>query len=507
MKTVGFLGIDAGTQGLSILLTDADLNILASGDATYEMHPGLAEGFYEQHPADWERAIAEAMAQLRNELPADAREIDILAIGVSGQMHGEVLIDEQGEAIDTARIWCDSRNQEEADELAERFGCKVPRRSTVARWLSTVRNRPEVAKRTRFVTTPAGWIAFRLTGQKRLGIGDASGMFPIDPTTYDYNESMLSAFDEHAGMALSLRELLPTVARAGEEGGSLNAHGASLLGLAEGVPVAPAEGDQPAALAGSLIGRAGTVSMSFGTSVTANSVGDRPFSGISQAVDHFCAADGKPINMICLNNGTTFLNTVVAMLLAAGGDEDGEGFASVMRQVVKAPADCGGLLATPFIDDEPAVGVGQGGAAGLVGLSPLNANPGCIAKAALLATMFNLRWGCEVLDAQGYPRDELVLTGGLAKTPELAQLLADVMRTPVTLLTGADEGTAWGATTMAKHRWEHLNGCGEDWTAFLGRHVPAEKSTLAPDLDESDALDAVYLRYQQTPVLRAARAD
>lgn len=506
MKTEGFLGIDAGTQGLSVTFTDRDLNVVATGDADYGMHAGLADGCYEQLPADWETALQAAMLRLREALPSEQCEIEILAIGVSGQMHGEVLIDEQGEAVGSARLWCDTRNQEEADELAKRLGCKMPRRLTATRWLWTLRNRPDAAKQARHLTTPAGWLAYRLTGQLSLGIGDASGMFPIDQATLEYSEPMLAAFDELAGVPLPLQGMLPTVARAGGDGGTLDARGAALLGLPAGVPVAPAEGDQPAALAGSLISRSGMVSVSFGTSVTANSVGDRPFRGISPAVDHFCAVDGKPINMVCLNNGTTFLNTVVRLLLGTSGDAKGDGFGRVMRQVIHAPADCGGLLATPFMDDEPAVGVHAGGLAGFIGLNATNSNPGCVAKAALLATMFNLRLGCEVLDAQGYPRDELVLTGGLARTPELGQLLANAMRTPVTLLPSADEGTAWGAATLAKHRWEHLSGTGEDWTSFLARHAPSDVSKVATEDDEADILDKVYGRYQQTPAMRAGRA-
>ena len=123
---------------------------------------------------------------------------------------------------------------------------------------------------------------------------------------------MLASFDELVGDSVaSLKTMLPTVRSAGESGGELNSAGAELLGLPEGIVVAPAEGDQPAALAGSLIGAAGMVSVSFGTSVCANSVGDRPFSGVSDSVDHFCAVDGKPINMVCLRNGTTYMLSLI----------------------------------------------------------------------------------------------------------------------------------------------------------------------------------------------------
>ena len=499
MATRGYLGIDAGTQGLSVIFTDEQLKIIASGEGDYDMAPGLAEGCYEQSPGDWEAALSSAMQQLKAALPAEHVEIDVLAIGVSGQMHGEVMADADGASLGNARLWCDSRNDAEGDELTRRFNAKIPKRATVARWLWTIRNQGEKASKTAHLTTPAGWISYRLTGQWTLGIGDAAGMFPIAQTTLDYDEKLLASFDELAGAAgvASLKTLLPTVRRAGEDAGSLNASGAKMLGLPEGIPVAPAEGDQPAALAGSLIGEPGMVSVSFGTSVCANYVGDRAFEGVSAAVDHFCAADGKPINMVWLRNGTTFMNAVVEMFGSVLGEDRSAGFAAVIPEVLEAPTDCGGLLALPFMDDEPGLGVRRGGTALLVGLNPENARPANAVKAALLSTMFNLRIGCEVLDQQGYPRNELILTGGLVKTPELGQLLADALRTPVTVLEGAEEGTAWGAALMAKYRDATRQGDAPDWPEFLAAHADAGRRRFQPLAAAADELDAVYGKYKR----------
>lgn len=500
-----YLGIDVGTQGLAVVLTDQNLSVLAAGDGGYEMVDGLAEGCYEQRPGDWEAALSEAVSTLG----VDLGSTPIAAVGVSGQMHGEVLVDADGQAFGAARLWCDTRNQAESEELTELFGCKVPRRCTVARWLWTLRHHPERAAKVAKLTTPAGWIAYRLTGEWRLGVGEASGVFPIDQATLDYNASMMSAFDALVGDAAPrpLRDLLPEVRLAGQPAGRVTSAGAELLGGAEDALVAPAEGDQPAAMAGSLIGQAGMVSASFGTSVCANAIGDRAFQGVSPAVDHFCAADGKPINMVWLRNGTTFMNTVVNALIASAEDDDKSAFGRVMQSVVGAPADCGGLLATPFIDDEPGLCVAKGGQAAIYGLTPGNANPACIAKAALLATVFNLRLGVEVLDAQGYPRSEIVLTGGLAKTPQLGQLIADAMRTPVSLLASAEEGTAWGAAVMAKYRDVAESGPDLDWPTFLSDHAAERAAFFTPDEATAAVLDGVYARYCDLRPLTEARAS
>lgn len=360
---------------------------------------------------------------------------------------------------------------------------------TVARWLWTIRNEADKAQQAVRMTTPAGWIASRLTGEHRLGIGDASGMFPIDQSSLDYDQSMLQKFESQHSTSVKLLEMLPQIAKAGEDGGSLNEAGADLLGLPSGIPVSPAEGDQPAALAGSLIAEPGMVSASFGTSVCANAVGDRAFTGISQSVDHFCAVDGRPINMVFLRNGTTFMNTVVNMF----AENSKLNFAGLMQSVLAAAPDCGGVLALPFMDDEPGLGINESGKSGIFGLSVENAKPSDAIKAALLATMFNLKAGLAMLDEQGYPRSEIVLTGGLTKTPELGQVLADVLQTPVTLPAAADEGTAFGAALMAKFRLRKIAGDGLTWAEFLqSKHKPGARK-----FDANGALAEDYSDHQR----------
>ena len=500
MPTKGFLGIDAGTQGLSAIFTNEDLEVLGAGEGSYDMVPDLAEGCYEQSPEDWRTALASSLAELRENLKQQNIEMDVLAIGISGQMHGEVLTGENGTVLGPARLWCDSRNDAEGNELTEILHVKMPKRVTASRWLWTVRNQADKARQTAHMTTPAGWISHLLTGEWTLGIGDAAGMFPIDQQTLDYEARRLAQFDqlvEGSGVK-PLRDLLPAVRRAGDDAGTLTAEGAELLGLAPGIPVAPAEGDQPAALAGSLIGEAGMVSMSFGTSVCANSVGDRAFEGVDRAVDHFCAPDGKPINMVWLRNGTTYMNTVVEMFgLATGGDRSA-GFQAVMPQLLDAPNDCGGIIALPFMDDEPGLGVNQGGTALIIGLNSDNATPGNVAKASLLATAFNLRLGSDVLDAQGFARTEIILSGGLTKTPQLGQIIADVFRNPVTLLESAEEGTAWGAALMARYRRDCLQtGGNKKWSDFLKDHDTGGQVRFEPDESAAADYDAAYRRYRR----------
>jgi sugar (pentulose or hexulose) kinase len=514
----GYLGIDIGTQGLSVTFTDQDLSVIATGEASYDFVGCLDTGCYEQRCEDWDRAIHTAMISLREKIAPST--ISILCVGISGQMHGEVLVNKAGEPIQSVRLWCDARNEEEGHELTKAFGCKVPKRATVARFLWTIRNRFAVAVQTAHVTTPAGWVAYRLTGEFSLGIGDAAGMFPIDGTALDYDFEKLKIFDRLVNNSEipNLKQLLPQIRKAGEGAGLLTEQGAALLGIRQiGIRVAAAEGDQVAALAGSLIGNAGTVSCCFGTSVCANVVGDRAFTGVCPAVDHFCAADGKPINMVWLRNGTTFLNTIVQSYTWNNVNDDSlttsDSFSIIMQFMVQAPDDCGGLLALPFMDDEPGLEVSSGGSALIVGWNPTNATVGNVAKAALLSSMFNLLIGCDVLRDQGFPRNEIVLTGGLSKTKECGQILCDVFDTPVSLLSSAEEGCAWGAAVIAKYRYrrstdDSYNG---DWATFLDSIAAGmTKDCFVPDPEKVAVYSEMFQRYKQlitlVPEIRLATA-
>lgn len=506
----GYLGIDLGTQGLSVIYTDSDMRVIATGEAGYEMVPGLQAGCYEQSPQDWENALGQAMKSLAEKMEQLGKPLAVSAIGISGQMHGEVQIFDPLANARNTRLWCDARNEDEARELTDLLNVKMPKRMTSVRWLWSLRHRGPATTDVCQLTTPGGWLARRLTGQHLLGIGDASGMFPIDQGTLDYDTALLEKYDafvQRANLkAPSLRSLLPQVRRAGQDGGVLNEHGARVLGLPKGTPLAPAEGDQPAALAGSLIGRAGMVAMSFGTSVCANSVGDRTFHGVSRAIDHFCAVDGKPINMVWLRNGTTYMNTVVELVggLSELGLRDGNPFAAVIPEILAAKPDCGGVLALPFMDDEPGVGVSRGGTAMLIGLNEQNATSGNVARAALLATVFNLRLGCENLLAQGFPLEEIVLSGGLTKSPELGQVIADGLHLPVTILASGTEGSAWGAALMAKYRHRCLESETGSWSDFLTAHASGTPLRFMPIAEAVAASSRMYARYKRLLQVQSA---
>jgi sugar (pentulose or hexulose) kinase len=333
----------------------------------------------------------------------------------------------------------------------------------------------------------------------------------MDANKHNYRTDLIKLFQDKYHKDTNLRpisDLLPEVVVCGNDAGTLSADAVKWLGLPEetvGVPVAAAEGDQTAALVGSLIGEAGMVSCSFGTSVCANLVGgstEDSSSIQSPIVNHFSAANGNPIYMVWLRNGTTYFNTMVKSYASSSGNL----FESVMPDIIKAPADCGGLLAMPFMDDEPGLGITEGGTAALVGWNPTNATAGNACKAALLGTMFNLKKGMGYLKEKGVAMTEIILSGGLVKTPQMGQVVADVFGLPVRLLEGAEEGCSWGAAVLAKYRWNKLEqaNAGEsniendnDWIEFLKTIKAPPMQSFTPNPPDSALYDASYEKYQK----------
>jgi L-ribulokinase len=491
-----YLGIDAGTQGLSVVVIDSGLNVVAKGEGLYEMVSGLSDGCYEQRPSDWEEALRSAMVEVSRVI--HGKDWVVSSIGISGQMHGEVLLDRQHRVLSDVRLWCDSRNEAEGAELTELLGVKIPKRMTAARWLWTVRQRPELAHQVARITTPAGWLSHRLNGQFDLGIGDASGMFPVDWREGQFDRRRLEQFESLQRQSatpesLPLSRMLPRVVRAGGGAGSITAAGSKILGLQPGIPIAAAEGDQPAALAGSKISRAGSVSVSFGTSVCANAIGDREFQGVHAAIDHFCSVDGLPINMVFLRNGTTFMNAIVNLFTGSSR----VGFAELMRDVVAVPLDCGGVVALPFMDDEPGMGINRTEMGSLLGINQSNATPANFIRAALVAAVMNLKMGLEVLAKQGFAIAEIVLTGGLTRTPELGQVLADFIGAPVRIPEQADEGTAFGAALLARYRFEVSHGSQLRWSEFLASLPCKTDRQFLPNPLNQSAVDDYYQKYRK----------
>ena len=510
MKTIdGGITIDIGTQETSVVLMSLEGKIEGGGVVGNFMVPDLPLGHNEQEPMAWLEAVKIGMAALRQDLALHGKEIGkCYFVIVCGQMHGEVIMTHEG-CVPTARLWCDARNVEEGEELTKLFGTKVPTRMTIARWLATTRERPEIAKNCVGITTPAGWVTYNLCGVHTLGVGDASGMFPIDVSTGNYRVDLMERFDAmmaHIGGFPMLRAILPVPVKAGEFIGTLNSKWAEILGLPQGTPICPPEGDQPAVLAGTYISCPGQGGGSWGTSICVNWISDRPFVGVNPAIDHFCDPMGRPINMGWLKNGTTFANAVITLLQMARGDEkDDNTYAFVIPEASQAPADCGGLRALPLMQTEPATEFVESAVAMFAGIVwekvdgkvVTNLTPGNMYRAAFTSSVMNARLGLEVLREQGCPAQELVLTGGVLKTKTstqfAAQLIASALNITVRVLPGGAEGTAFGGGLLGLFALRRQEDPSLEYGAFLDGMLGNEKGeTFQPNAEDAETYDRMY---------------
>lgn len=339
-------------------------------------------------------------------------------------------------------------------------------------------------------------------------------MFPIHALNYD--QDMIVKFNKLTQQEQKIKpvhQLLPQVVLVGQDAGTVTDEAAKRFpGLKPGIPVSAPEGDQPAALAGSLIGRPGLISCSFGTSVCANVVGfsneDKSTTvrtNSQSSVDIFCAPNGQTIYMVWLRNGTTFFNTIVSNY--SDGTQKAS-FERIMPLVLKAPPDCEGLVALPFMDDEPGLKISEGGTALIMGWNAYNSKcPGNACKAALTATMYNLKLGLEdlLLQRPEQPLTEIVLSGGLVLTPETGQILSNIMDLPVRLLTAAEEGCSWGAAVLAKYRYLCCTGgCTEDWPTYLESiTLPSDSTLFLPKRSEVMLYGEHYKKYKRLLALQS----
>jgi len=502
-----FVTVDAGTDGLSILALDRQSRELARATAGYDQQkfiPDLPDGAMQQYPRDWEMALKRASASLWRKLRQQGVLIGKVFIGLAGQMHGLVRRDQYDQAPDGAPLWCDDGDAGEAAELTKLFGFKVPQRVTISRWLGRVRQDPAAAKQCQGIITPTGWLFYKLTGQWAVGIGEASGMFPVDPMTGTFDRDMLVKFDQQMVKGLHLpylRTLLPSVHRAGSFIGELTSAGAKLIGAPIGSKVAPPEGDQQGALTGSLIFSEGDGALSVGTSIVLNVLSDRSIGAISPTIDHFVDANGRRFRMIWVKNGTTFLNLWMELFRQARNNRKIERtFAAMMpsaEQVARECPDCGGLMGLPFLINEPGAGFAQAGVPLLTGMTESNFTPGQVLHLAFLLPMFGLSNGLDDLHEEGVTPNQLVVTGGIAQSPDYAgPVIASVTGLPVFIPEEATEGTAYGAGLLAIFAYRRQTEPGFTYERFLAEVAGERRGTsYRPDPELSRVYEEMRRRF------------
>lgn len=514
------LGIELGSTRIKAVLAAPDGTVLASG--AHDWQNRLEGGYWTYHLDDVWAGIQDACAQLK----ADYRSRygqplqTVSALGVSAMMHGYLPFDKAGHQLAAFRTWRNTTTLPAATALTERFHFNIPQRWSIAHLYQAILNGEEHVRDVAFLTTLAGYVHWQLTGKKVLGIGDASGVFPIDSARCDYDAAMLASFDEllaQNGLPYHLRDLLPTVLCAGQDAGSLTEAGARLLDptgdLPAGIPVCPPEGDAGTGMAATNSVAARTGNVSAGTSVFAMVVLERPLQQVHPEIDMVTTPDGRPVAMVHCNTCTSDLDGWVSLLgemTAAAGVPltKTQLYTLFYQKALAGDPDCGGLVSFNYFSGEPVTGLTEGRPL-FVRRPDADFTLANFARAQLYACMATLKIGLDILFGQERVTvDNLLGHGGLFKVPVVGQkLLAGALGVPISVMQTAGEGGPWGMALLAGYRLHRQ--AGQTLEEYLRDAIfaNAEGSTVQPDAADSRGFAAFLQQYTRCLAVERAAAD
>ncbi|WIM93106.1 FGGY-family carbohydrate kinase [Actinoplanes oblitus] len=512
------LGIELGSTRIKAVLIGPDHEAIAVGSHDWE-NQFVDRVWTYSLEAVWaglQDCFAELAADVRAKHGTELRTTG--ALGVSAMMHGYLAFDGEGELLTPFRTWRNTNTGEASEALSDLFGHNIPHRWSIAHLYQAILNGEEHIARLAHFTTLAGYVHWKLTGRQVLGVGDASGMFPIDVATGGYDAGMLAQFDELVagrGVPAPLAELLPAVLPAGEAAGTLTEAGARLLDpsgvLQAGLPLCPPEGDAGTGMVATNSVARRTGNVSAGTSIFAMIVLDGPLSRMHPEVDLVTTPAGDLVAMVHCNNGASELNSWAGLFAefatALGAPADSNTvFETLFRSALRGAPDGGGLMAFNYLSGEPITRLHEG--------RPLFLRePGSTLDLAtfmrtqLYSALATLRIGMDVLQkAESVRLDRMFAHGGLFKTQGVAQnLLAAAINTPVSVGDLAGEGGAWGIAILAAFVAGRKDGQSLD--QFLNDDVfaGAQLDTAAPDPADVAGFDAFMRRYVAAlPIQQAA---
>lgn len=497
------LGIELGSTRIKAVLVDPDGRPLASGSHEWE---NQLEGGVWTYSLD---AVWAGLQDAYAHLVADAeathgvRPTSFAAAGISAMMHGYLAFDAADELLVPFRTWRNTTTERASVELTELFGYPIPQRWSIAHLRQAILDEEPHVDRVAFLTTLAGYVHWRLTGERVLGVGDASGMFPVDPATHGYDAALVARFDALVADRLpgfSLEGVLPRVLVAGAEAGRLTAEGAALLdpsgALQPGVAFCPPEGDAGTGMVATNAIAPRTGNVSVGTSIFAMIVLERPLSAAHPEVDLVTTPAGDLVAMVHCNNGASELGAWAGLLgefaAALGHPSSPDAvFGALLGAAPQGEADGGGLLAYNYLSGEPVTGLAEGRPL-VVRTADSRLTLANFSRTLVHGVFGTLALGMRVLAAEGVEVDAMLAHGGLFRTQGVAQrMLAAALDTRVSVGTSAGEGGAWGIAVLAAY----LGAAGElSLGDFLTERVFAGQAAVDVDPDPADVAGfAAYL--------------
>lgn len=515
------LGIEFGSTRIKAVLVDENNTVIASGAHDWENR-------YDN--GVWTYTLEDIWSGLQDSYQKMAKEVQkkygtaitkLDAVGFSAMMHGYMAFDKDGGLLVPFRTWRNTMTEQAAKELTELFDFNMPQRWSGSHLYQAILNKEEHVKDITFITTLAGYIHWKLTGEKVLGVGDASGMFPIDPKTKDWNKNMLAKFDEKIapqGYSWKVEEIIPKVLVAGENAGTLTEEGAKLLdtsgNLSAGIPVCPPEGDAGTGMVATNSVKIRTGNVSAGTSVFSMVVLEKELKKVHEEIDIVTTPSGDTVAMVHCNNCTSDLNAWVNIFkefAEAFGMENidmNKLFGTLYNKALEGDADCGGLLAFNFFSGEPVVGFDAGRPL-FVRTPDSKFSLSNFMRANLYASLEVLKVGMDILlKEEGVKLDEIYGHGGLFKTPVVGQrVLAAALDTAVTVMETAGEGGAWGIAVLASYMKNRQEG--EALDAYLNDKVFAGQKgvTLNPKAEDVEGFNTFIKRFTKGLAIERAAVE
>lgn len=514
------LGIELGSTRIKAVLVDGSYKAIAVGNFDWEnqLHDGIWT-----YPLDlvW-KGLQGSYASLKEDVKAKygVELTKIGSIGISAMMHGYLVFDKDGKQLVPFRTWRNTITGEASKKLTELFQYNIPQRWSIAHLYQAMLKGEEHVPEIDFMTTLAGYIHWQLTGEKTLGVGEASGMFPIDTATRQFNAEMLDKFQAKVaekGYGWNIRAILPKVQNAGEHAGVLTAEGAKLLdptgALESGIPMCPPEGDAGTGMVATNSVAQRTGNVSAGTSVFAMIVLEHELKKVHPEIDLVTTPDGSLVGMVHCNNCTSDLNAWVGLFKEFAENfgmkvDMNELFGTLYRKALEADKDCGGLLAYNYFSGEHLTGFEEGRPL-FVRTPDAKFNLANFMRVHLYTALGALKTGLDILfKEEGVEADEVMGHGGLFKTKGVGQsIMAAAMDVPVTVMETAGEGGAWGIALLAAYMKEKKEG--ESLGDYLNNRVFAgEKGeTLAPDPEDVKGFDQFLARYTEGLAIEHAAVD
>jgi len=512
------LGIEFGSTRIKAVLVGADNLPIAQG--AHEWENRLENGIWTYSLEDVWSGLQDCYSKLAQDVKEQYGIVltKVGSIGFSAMMHGYMAFDKAGELLVPFRTWRNTMTEEASAKLTELFAYHIPQRWSIAHLYQAMLKKEAHVPQVDFMTTLDGYVHWRLTGEKVLGVGEASGMFPIDLETKDYHAGMVEKFNklvEADGYDWKLEEILPKVLLAGEAAGVLTEEGAKLLdvsgNLQAGIPLCPPEGDAGTGMVATNSISKRTGNISAGTSVFAMVVMEKELEKVYEEIDLVTTPTGNLVGMVHCNNCTSDLNAWVGLfkecLESFGQKVDADTlYGTLYRKALEGDTDCGGLMSYNYFSGETITGFEEGRPL-FVRAQNCKFSLANFMRTHLYSALAALKVGMDILTKEeGVQVDRMLGHGGLYKTKGVGQkITAAAMNTPISVMETAGEGGAWGMALLASYMQNRTEG--ETLDDYLNQKVFAgqESSEILPDPKDVEGFDAFIKAYVEAlPVERAA---